>query len=207
MNRRWTVLVVLVLVLAVGIVGSVIAARQGVPPAPTSLPAVSDSPTPAPVMTDEERDDLTRVAHEAWETHVPVVDGTTWNYQKTQCWTRWFRDGVLRLMYLQLCPSHPCRCPSASLCETQRWPSFRPRPVSSKLARVTRPRSSSSWINWGVTICNWSLPTSTRSAGGCTGKITTDEYVIECDRQPEKQAGILKRSLAEKRDRQPTDRR
>ena len=28
-------------------------------------------------MTDEERDDLTRVAHEAWETHVPVVDGTT----------------------------------------------------------------------------------------------------------------------------------
>ena len=79
MNRRWTVLVVLVLVLvlAVGIVGSVIAARQGVPPAPTSLPAVSDSPTPAPVMTDEELDDLTRVAHEAWETHVPVVDGTT----------------------------------------------------------------------------------------------------------------------------------
>ena len=35
----------------------------------------------------------------------------------------------------------------------------------------------------------------------------THEYVIECDRQPEKQAGISKRNLAEQRDRQPTGKR
>ncbi len=73
MNRKRTGL--LVVVLAVAVVVVLIAARPGVPPAPTSLPADPDSPAPVPAMTEAERDDRVRIAHEAWESHVPLVKG------------------------------------------------------------------------------------------------------------------------------------